>query len=442
MASRGSTSGEPVARGRVTRREALAGVGAVLGSAVVMGERRGAAAAPRPAGTQSAPTPAAQAEEIGPYDPSWLPDGVRSRFVHDVNGLTMHVLEAGFESGGRPALLLLHGFPELAYSWRHVMAPLADAGYHVIAPDQRGYGRTTGWSADYDGSLRPFSRLNAVRDALALVSAFGYRAVDAVIGHDFGSPIAAWSAVARPDVFRAVALMSAPFGGTPEFPFDTAGGGPRPESPAGPDIHEEMARLARPRKHYQRYYRTREANPNMWRAPQGVHDFLRAYYHHKSADWVENRPYRLAGWTAAEVAKMPTYYIMDLDVGMAETVAREMPTPAEIAANRWLPDRELRVYAVEYERNGFQGGLQWYRSGVIADEPLTFAGRTIDVPSLFIAGSSDWGAYQRPGSLERMQERACTDMRGVHFVDGAGHWVQQEQPEETTRLLLEFLREA
>ena len=263
-----------------------------------------------------------------------------------------------------------------------------------------------------------------------------------MFGHDFGSPIAAWSAVARPDVFRAVALMSAPFGGTPTFPFDSADDGPLSDPPAGPDIYEEMTRLPRPRKHYQRYYRTREANENMWRAPQGVHDFMRAYYHHKSADWEENRPYRLAGWTATEVAKMPTYYIMDLEPGMAETVAQEMPTPAQIAANQWLPDRELHVYAVEYERNGFQGGLQWYRSGVINDEPLTFAGRTIDIPSLFIAGSSDWGAYQRPGSLERMQESACTDMRGVHFVDGAGHWVQQEQPEETTRLLLEFLREA
>ena len=207
-------------------------------------------------------------------------------------------------------------------------------------------------------------------------------------------------------MFHAVALMSAPFGGTPEWPFDTAGGSVPVEPPDGPDIYEEMARLPRPRKHYQRYYRTREANENMWRAPQGVHDFLRAYYHHKSADWARNRPYRLAGWTAEEVAKMPTYYIMDLDMGMAETVAREMPTAAEIAANRWLPDRELRVYSEEYGRNGFQGGLQWYRSGVIADETLTFAGRTIDIPSLFIAGSSDWGAYQRPGSLERMQERA------------------------------------
>ena len=442
MAKEGSKSDERGVQGHVTRRQALAGVGAVLGSAAVMRELPASAAVLPPAPAQGAATPAEQAEAIGPYDPSWLPDGVRSRFVHNVNGLTMHVLEAGFETEGRPALLLLHGFPELAYSWRHIMAPLADAGYHVIAPDQRGYGRTTGWSADYDGSLRPFSRLNAVRDALALVAAFGYRTMDAVIGHDFGSPIAAWSAVARPDVFRKVALMSAPFGGTPTFPFDTADDGPLSEPAGGPDIYEEMARLSRPRKHYQRYYRTREANENMWRAPQGVHDFMRAYYHHKSADWAENRPYRLAGWTATEVAKMPTYYIMDLGMGMAETVAREMPTAAEIAANQWLPDRELHVYAVEYGRNGFQGGLQWYRSGIITDEPLTFAGRTIDVPSLFIAGSSDWGAYQRPGSLERMQESACTDMRGVHFVDGAGHWVQQEQPEEATRLLLEFLREA
>ena len=434
MTTRRQTT-ENTDRGTVPRRRMMQGVGAVLGSAAVMRELPAEALA-------ASSSAVAQAASVGPYDPDWLPAGVRSRFVHGVNGLTMHVLEAGFETVGRPALLLLHGFPELGYSWRHVLAPLAAAGYHVIAPDQRGYGRTTGWSADYDSDLRPFSRMNAVRDALALVSAFGYRTVDAVIGHDFGSPIAAWCAVARPDVFRAVALMSAPFGGTPTFPFGTADDGPRTSPAAEPDIYEELARLPRPRKHYQRYYRTREANPNMWRASQGVHAFLRAYYHHKSADWAANRPHRLASWTAAEVAQMPTYYIMDLDMGMAETVAREMPTAAEIAANRWLPDDELRVYSTEYERNGFQGGLQWYRSGEITDEPLTFAGRTIDIPSLFISGASDWGVYQRPGAFERMQESACTDFRGAHLLDGAGHWVQQERPEETVHLLLKFLRAA
>ena len=147
-----------------------------------------------------------------------LPATIRSRYVEGVNGLTMHVLEAGFETKGRPCLLLLHGFPELAYSWRKVMPVLAEAGYHVIAPDQRGYGRTTGWDATYDGDLNSFRLLNLVRDALGLVSAFGYRHVDAVIGHDFGSPVAAWCALVRPDVFRAVAMMSAPFGGPPQLP--------------------------------------------------------------------------------------------------------------------------------------------------------------------------------------------------------------------------------
>jgi pimeloyl-ACP methyl ester carboxylesterase len=321
------------------------------------------------------------------------------------------------------------------------MLPLAAAGYHVVAPDQRGYGRTTGWDAGYDGDLRQFRILNAVRDAIGLVFALGYRSVAAVVGHDFGSPVAAWCALVRPDVFRSVALMSAPFGGPPTLPFDTDR---TPATPAtGPSVHEAMAALDRPRKHYQWYYSTRPANNDMWHCKQGVHDFLRAYYHHKSADWVENRPYRLAGWTATELAKMPTYYIMDLDQDMAATVARHMPSPEAIARCTWLTEAELRVYSGEYQRNGFQGGLQWYRcrtEGVETADLQTYSGRTIDVPSLFVAGRSDWGVYQVPGTFEAMQERACTNMVGCHLIDGAGHWVQQEQAGQVTDLLLGFLR--
>src|ERR671916_551858 len=97
-----------------------------------------------------------------------LPAGIRSRFVKNINGLSMHVLEAGFEIKGRPCVLLLHGFPELAFSWRKVMLPIASAGFHVVAPDQRGYGRTTGWDGRYDGDLGSFRMLNLVRDALGL----------------------------------------------------------------------------------------------------------------------------------------------------------------------------------------------------------------------------------------------------------------------------------
>ncbi len=424
----------------MTRRQLIQGLAAMAPAAAAVTIRpTGGSLMAADIGASTVRSPARRTQELGPLSADVLPDGVRSRFVDNINGLRVHVLEAGYEGGRRPGLLLLHGFPELAYSWRNVMVPLAEAGYHVIAPDLRGYGRTTGWDDDYDGDLASFRRLNVVRDALGLVSAFGYRSLP-VIGHDFGSPVAAWCAVVRPDVFTSVALMSAPFGGISSLPFDTADNPPPQRSP-GYNLTAELANLPRPRKHYQRYYTTREANENMWHPPQGLQAFIRGYYHYKSADWTDNKPFRLASRTAAEMAQMPTYYIMDLADGMAETVAKNMPTAAQIAANTWLPDNELQVYVEEYGRTGFQGGLNHYRSGGLgAQEQQLFAGRTIDQPSLFIAGASDWGSYQSPGALERMQNEACTDMRAVHMVEGAGHWVQQEQPEETSRLLIEFMR--
>lgn len=237
--------------------------------------------------------------EVPPLPIEVLPAGIGSRFVADVNGLRMHVLEAGSAAPGRPCLLLLHGFPELAYSWRKIMPALAEAGFHVIAPDQRGYGRTVGWSASYDDE------------------------------------------------------------------------------------------------------------------------------------------------SAEELAKIPTYYIMDLADDMPTAVAKEMLSRQEISACQWLPDDELAVYAREYERTGFQGGLNWYRSrsgGAFEAELQLFSGRTIDVPSIFISGKSDWGVYQRPDAVERMQDTACTRMVGCHLLDGAGHWVQQEQAAGVSHLLLEFLK--
>jgi pimeloyl-ACP methyl ester carboxylesterase len=236
--------------------------------------------------------------------------------------------------------------------------------------------------------------------------------------------------------------MSAPFAGPPALPFDTADHPPQGGSP-GPSIHDELASLDRPRKHYQWYYSTRPANANMRDCPQGIHAFLRGYFHYKSADWRGNKPFPLKAWTASELAKMPTYYIMDLDKNMAETVVPEMPSAGEIAGCRWLPDSELGVYSAEYGRTGFQGGLQWYRcrtEGLYDAELQLFSGRTIDVPSIFIAGQSDWGTYQRPGNFERMQHSACTRMLGCHLLEGAGHWVQQEQPERVSKLLIGFLQ--
>ncbi len=373
--------------------------------------------------------------QVPPLASVVLPPGIRARHIDGINGLRMHVLEAGFEEAGRPLILLLHGFPELAYSWRKVMLPLAAAGFHVVAPDQRGYGRTLGWSAAYDQDLRQFSMLSLARDAMALVFALGHHSVPVVVGHDFGSPVAAWCALARPDVFRSVVLMSAPFAGPPALPLVT--------TTDGTDV--ALASLDRPRKHYHWYYATPTANRDMMDSPQGTHAFLRAYFHYKSADWAENKPYRLKEWSADELAKLPTYYVMDRDKTMAETVAPFMPSPAAISACGWLTDAELAVYSAEFGRTEFQGGLNWYRTrfdaGLNAELQL-YAGRTIDVPSMFISGKSDWGVFQVPGAYERMQERVCTRMVECHLIEGAGHWVMQEQSAKVCELLIPFCSRA
>ena len=359
---------------------------------------------------------------------------VRSRLLENGNGLTMHVLESGFESENRPCVLLLHGFPEIAYSWRSVLPRFAAAGFHAVAPDQRGYGRTTGWDDRYDGDLASFHLLNLVKDTLGLVRALRVSSVASVIGHDFGSPVAAWCALLHPEVFRSAALLSAPFGGPP-----------RPASGARSamsGLAESLAALHPPRKHYQWYFSTRAADADMRECPQGIDAFLRAYFHVKSADWRPNIPHPLKSRAAAELAKMPKYYIMDFGKNMAETVAELAPSNAEVAHCGWLPDHQLRVYSEEFARTSFRGGLKWYRNATDANgaaQLQEFAGRSIDVPCCFIAGKSDWGTYQSPGALQAMASSACSQFRGVHLVDGAGHWVQQEQPAALAEVLINFL---
>lgn len=359
-----------------------------------------------------------------------LPTGVTERRVEGVNGLSVHLLEAGPADG--PLVLLLHGFPELAFSWRHQLPALARAGFHAVAPDQRGYGATRGHDA---GELSQFRLLNLARDALGVAAALGHTEIACVVGHDFGSPVAGLLALVRPDLVRACVLMSAPFPGPPAWPL-------LPRTAPLPDLAEALLRLDPPRQHYQLYYSTDAAAAEMDRPPQGLHAFLRAYYHVKSADWAQNRPHRLSGWEARELAKLPDYYMMPSGKGMAETVAAQMPSAEDVAACGWLPDPDLAVYAEAFAATGFGPALLWYRavtSGVYAADMEIFAGRAIPCPSAFIAGEADWGIYQAPGAFEAMQARGLADLRSVSLVPGAGHWVQQEEPEEVNRLLLGFL---
>ena len=359
-----------------------------------------------------------------------LDDGIRSRRIDGVNGLSMHILEAGWHQPDRPVVLLLHGFPELAFSWRKLMPLVAARGYHVIAPDQRGYGATTGWNADYDGDLTPFRLRHLVRDVLALLAALRHQRVAAVVGHDFGSPVAAWCALLHPEIFGCVALLSAPFAGPP-----------RPGPDPWPRIDAALAALRPPRKHYQRYYATPQANSNMHTSAQGLSAFLRAYFHSKSHDWPHNHPHALKSWRAEDLAAMPHYYVMELDKGMAATVAEMAPSAEDVARCSWLTDAELDVYVRTFGRNGFQGALNWYRNtfdAAAVAELQAFNGRRIEVPACFIAGRSDWGTYQTPGALEAMGS-TCVAFDGPSFIEEAGHWLQQEQPQRLDAELGEFL---
>lgn len=372
-----------------------------------------------------------------------LPAAIRSRMIPAVNGLDLHILEAGHKETGRPLALLLHGFPDLAYGWRHVMPLLAEAGYHVVAPDQRGYGQTTGWSADYDAPLAPFGILNMVRDTLALVAALGYSHTSMLVGHDFGSPIAAYCAIARPDVFPSVVLMSAPFPGVPAFPFDTADKAPQPQPAQSPvqQLAAGLAALDPPRELYQHYFASRSASDDPQNAPEGLRQFFRTFFHVKSADWAGNAPHPLSPASPEAFAALPTYYVMEKGKTMPENVAPFRPSDAEVAAAHWLTEPELDVYVEAFSRTGFQGAMQGYR--VLSDPALgaelrLFSGRTLDVPSLFIGGDKDWAPYISPGALDLMQTTSTTQLRDVAFVEGAGHWIQQEQPAQLARLLVDF----
>ncbi|KAJ7359649.1 alpha/beta-hydrolase [Mycena albidolilacea] len=336
-------------------------------------------------------------------------------------------------------------------SWRKVLGPLAEAGYHVVAPDQRGYGRTkspqTGFPIAYGDDLNPFRMTNLVKDVVALVYALGHQTAAAVVGHDFGSSVAAYCALIRPDIFESVVMMSAPFTGPPTLAVGNGNNGTA-SAPARLDLAKvaaaALAALDPPRKHYLLYCSTPDANADMMNAPHGLHAFLREYYHVKSADAAHDvTPHPLAALQASAMAELPHYYVMPLHKTMPEAVHGSGPSAEEIARNTWLTEEELGVYVAEYTRTGFQGGLNSYRMATSANwssDRELFSGKQIDVPAMYLAGKQDWGTYQLPGSAEAMQKKACKNMDDFVLIEGAGHWVQQEQSGEVVEQLLRFFR--
>lgn len=385
-------------------------------------------------------------KDLPPLPPLPLPDGITEDYVDCISscGLTFHILKSGDPKN--PLVLFTHGYPELAYSWRKILPSVAKAGYFCVAPDQRGYGRTTGWSTQtsYDETdLTDFTLTNLVRDLVCLVQTLGYSQVRSIIGHDFGAVTSAAAALIRPDMFKSTVQMSHPHHAPPSLPPTTASS---PET----DIYAELSNLNPPRKHYKRYHSSPPAASDYANPPQGLEEFLRGYFHLKSADWDGNSPRPLKSWTAGELAVMPEYYVMRAEQTMPSAVQENMKGEKELAkTERWLSREDLAVYCGEWRRTGFQGALSWYRaqSGqggrkVVGDMWL-FSGRRLEVPVVFISGEKDWGNYQVPGSLEGYEDEKVVKrgmFRGVKIVKSAGHWVQQEQPERVVEEVLELLK--
>ncbi len=187
-----------------------------------------------------------------------------------------------------------------------------------------------------------------------------------------------------------------------------------------------------------RYFTTREANADMIGAPQGLAAFMRAYAHMKGGGWPENEPKPLPAFTAEAFATLPDYYVMPLAQSMPQAVARADPG----GPSDWLTDADLAVYAAEYGRTGFQGGLNWYRCSLSSAQNADLrwlSGRRIEQPSVFVAGARDWGVHQTPGAFEAMTARTLVDAAPTELIPGAGHWVQQEAPEPVVSAALKLL---
>lgn len=347
-------------------------------------------------------------------------------------------------------ILLTHGYPEIAYSWRNIIPRLASKGYCVVALDQRGYGRTQGWdNRRFDQvDLQQFTMTNLVRDLVCLVYALGYAKVHCIIGHDFGAVASATAPLVRPDIFASCIQMSHPHHAPPTPPFaieqqSSPSSGQKPTQSQGQDIQVELAQLDPPRKHYKWYNSTAPAASHWDNPPQGLNAFLRGYFHLKSADWAKNDPHPLKEWSAEELSQMPEYYVLPLASTMPEAVRSNMKGEDASATHKWLPEEDINVYVSEWQQTGFQGALNWYRaqtssSPVQKKDMLLFAGRQIEVPCCFISGEKDWGNFQQPGALDGYK-KSCVDFRGATFIPGAGHWVQQEQPDRVMEAILAFL---
>ena len=317
----------------------------------------------------------------------------------EANGINIHYVEA--DEG--PLVVFCHGWPESWYSWRHQLSPLADAGYRCVAMSMRGYGKT---SAPDD--IAAYSIMHLIGDVVGLVNALGESSA-VVVGHDWGAPVAWYSALTRPDLFRAVACLSVPF--TP----------PIGALPEGIDLNAIMRMTAGEEREY---YRLFFQEPGVAEADfeADVRRSMLGVLYTISGDAVANGDLE-SGWDG--------HFPRD------QTMSEQFVVPEELPP--WLTEQDLDFYVAEIERSGFRGGFNWYRN--INQLPALlgpWVGTTIEQPSFYMGGSTDMIAGNTPDAIQVM-ETALSDLRHLEIVEGAGHWLQQEHPERVNEALLSFL---
>lgn len=311
--------------------------------------------------------------------------GVTQRRV-STNGVELNIAEAG--TG--PLVLLLHGFPESWYSWRHQFAPLAAAGYHVVAPDMRGYGQS-----DKPHDIAAYNQVEVVNDVIGLVSALGYETA-VVIGHDWGAPTAWASALHHPDVVRAVGALSVPF---------------MPRSPVPPMT--AMRAIFEGQFFYQLYF----FEPGVAEAEFEA-DIRTAL-----------KKFLVMGAGETDLASLSPRKLGD-------DLLSGLPDPDTLPA--WLSEADLDVYAAEFRGSGMRGPLNYYRNHDLTWKLTEGAPTTIHQPAFFVAGDRDGVVMMAAAAIEAMPQ-FVSDLRLSRMIPGIGHWTQQEAPGPVNEAILAFL---
>ncbi|MGH7331856.1 MAG: alpha/beta fold hydrolase [Candidatus Rokuibacteriota bacterium] len=315
----------------------------------------------------------------------------------ETNGIRMHVVE----QGAGPLVVLCHGFPESWYSWRHQLRALAEAGFHAVAPDMRGYGQT-----DRPEAIDQYTLLHLVGDMVGLLDTLGAESA-VIVGHDWGAPVAWHAALVRPDRFRAVIGLSVPY---------------RPRGTVRPTTVMPQSDDA---IFYQLYFQ----EPGVAEAEleRDVRLSLRRLLYSASGDIPHRDP---SGANPAAVGMVPR----------RGGFLTRMVEPSRLPA--WLSEGELDFYAQEFTRTGFGGGLNWYRNIDRNWELLApFAGARVSVPALYVAGDRDLvvafrGMDQLIPNLSRFVPRLARTL----MLPGCGHWTQQERPLEVNAAIIAFLK--